>query len=43
MHAAQRVESQESHEHITPGVRGTDPFDGIRRRSRPGGSGAASF
>lgn len=43
MHAAQWVESQESYEHITPGVRGTDPFDGLRRRSRPGGSGVASF
>jgi len=43
MHAAQRVESQESHEHITPGVHGTNPIEGIRSRSRPGGSGIASF
>ena len=37
-HAAQRVESQESYEHITPGVRGTDPFEGTRN-GYPGGPG----
>lgn len=42
-HAAQRVESQESYERITPGVHGTNLIDGIRRRSRPGRSGVASF
>jgi hypothetical protein len=40
---ADMTHHQEYYERITPGMRGTDPFDGIRRRSRPGGSGVASF